>query len=121
MIDELEDLRPEVREALIDFDSWMGSFEYADGELPRERFCIIRAELLRLAGERDELRTAYTSASQSRDYWKECAGRASSDLASLKARIEEAPVVTINDSGHIIGDGYVPSLRGKHARLVVEG
>lgn len=45
----LDNLRPEVREALIDFDSWMNSHEYHEGVRPRRWFKAIRAELLRLS------------------------------------------------------------------------
>ena len=69
--------------------------------------------------ERDELRTAYTSASQSRDYWKECAGRVSSELETLKARMFQGIVLDVDDLAR--GHAGLPSeWRGKRVLLVVE-
>ena len=118
--DELDKLRPDVREAVDAFD--IGA--RIGMTFGNKGWNIIRAELLRLAGveaQLGEVCSIWTRDKESAVRFLDRAEKAEAELAALKTRIEEAPVVTINDSGHIIGDGYVPSLRGKHARLVVEG
>ena len=96
MTDELENLRPEVREAVQELDG-----KAYPGSRTHEHWLTIRAELLRLAGVEAE-------------------------LAALKARIAEAPVsivgrCALNSSPEYNIVTSCSPLDGKRVALVVLG
>ena len=117
---ELDNLRPEVREAVRELDG-----KAYPGSWTHERWQTIRAELLRLAKIEKEYGFAI-------DCERRRAEEAEPELAALKGRIADAPCVgvwgvqgvsglepsyTVQETPAVV---VTPLLAGKRVRLVVE-
>lgn len=96
----LDNLKPEVREAV----------EHLDESLdPISLGCCLRAhrtihaELMRLAG----IEANAVGDREDADFWKERATQAESELAALKRRIAEAPVVECPPDKPTTEDGWL--------------
>ena len=121
-MNDLDTLRPEVREALKRTDATVEMFDTLV-TLNRDEYDAIRAELLRLAGyeqaagrlaiekaefrQRAEQYEAELASIPDADEWdalRERAEKAEADLASLKATIADAPCTLLR-----FMTGYIPS------------
>lgn len=120
--DELEGLAEDVREAI-------GAL-YMDGRLDLPKLDAVVAELIRLARENAELRESVRKAnSQAERFERECylhgdrAERAESELAALRKRIADAPVISVSRhpiSGVMRAVVSDPNLDGKRVRLLLD-
>lgn len=113
---ELDNLRPEVREAVREFDG-----KAYPGSRTHECWQTIRAELLRLAGECTMIPRAQLLANLAAA--NERAEKAEAELEALKARIADGWLCGVSNdkcSGNFDAAIYcLPSrFRGKRVRLV---
>lgn len=127
MTDELDKLRPDVREAVDAFD--IGA--RIGMTFGNKGWNIIRAELLRLAKENTSRPANTNETIDLMATWINRAQNAEAELAALKARIAEAPTAQLIDQGRAVQqwcvratDGNLlalpPALSGKRVRLVVD-
>jgi hypothetical protein len=117
MNDELENLRPEVRDALFNVG------KRCDAEV----FDTLTAELLRLTDDCARLVDCINAQPPTRRSLIDRAERAEAELAALRAKIADAPITQVTRMAAIGGGGYewagcrVPDeWNAKRVRLVVE-
>ena len=116
-MNDLDTLRPEVREALVDFDSWMNSFDYHAGISALRWFKVIRADLLALTDRVKDLTREMYATGDAYDAMRTRAEKAEAELAALKARMKPCAQVVGGEVRALMD----PDDEGKYvAVLVVE-
>lgn len=120
-MNELEKLKPEVREALEDIDDCM---RMDIKVVPVGALGVIRAELVRLARDNEALRSKCNVIMSGSTQHLGRAERAESELAALKRRIAEAPTAVVKQFyANLTLEPFDPpawALRDKPVRLLLD-